>query len=481
MNLRLSLGLIALLAPAVLAVEPAALRAHVGFLASDLLEGRDTPSRGLEIAAEYIASQMQRAGLEPGGNQGFFQTAAFELVKPSTEGFELTVEQGGKTYKADAKSVSINASGAASFVDLPVVKVDFNEEALPAKEAVEGKAVWVVMPSGRFEERARKSRALRALGPALILTADFAPQPRPRLREANSVPTGAPSVTIDNAEFRQLAGELTAGLTAARVSAKIPAPSVEPVTLRNVIGIVRGADPSLKETAIVVSAHYDHVGVNEKLEGDKIFNGANDDASGVAAMLEIAANLASSPVRPKRSVVFAAWFGEEKGLFGSRYYAKHPVFPLAKTVANLNLEHLGRTDDTEGARVKKLSVTGYEYSTLVQSLIEAGKETGVEVLNHATYSDSFFGRSDNQAFADAGVPAHTALAVYLFPDYHRASDHADKLDYENLAALTRTLAIAAARVAGSAEEPRWSETNPKAEKYLKAWKALHNGTHSSGQ
>jgi hypothetical protein len=481
MLFRLIAVLSVLSAPAAFAVEPAALRAHVGFLASDLLEGRDTPSRGLAIAGEYIAAQMQRAGLEAGGDQGYFQTAAFEMVKPSFEGFELKIDHAGKTYAADAKSVSINASGAAALADLPIVKVDLNGDAMPAREAVEGKAVWVIMPPGRFEERMRKSRALRALNPALLITADFAPQPRPRLREANSAPSGAPSVTIDNAEFRQLAGELPAGPTPARVSAKIPAPVVEPVPLRNVIGILRGTDPALKETAIVVSAHYDHVGTNEKLEGDKIFNGANDDASGVAAMLEIAAHLSSSPVRPKRSIVFAAWFGEEKGLFGSRYYAKHPVFPLAKTVANLNLEHLGRTDDNEGERVRKLSVTGYEYSTLVQTLVEAGKETGVEILNHATYSDSFFGRSDNQAFADAGVPAHTALAVYLFPDYHKASDHADKLDYENLAALTRTLAAAAARVAGSAEEPRWSETNPKAEKYFKAWKSLHNGAHAAGQ
>src|SRR5262249_53896358 len=153
-----------------------------------------------------------------------------------------------------------------------------------------------------------------------------------------------------------------------------------------------------------------------------IFNGANDDASGTASLIEIANALSAMPTRPKRSVIFLALFGEELGLVGSRYYSQHPVFPLSKTVAELNLEQLGRPDDNTGPRVGILNVTGFDYSSVTPVLVKAGEETGIQVLKDEDASDAFFGRSDNQALADAGVPAHTLSVGYEFPDYHAAGD-----------------------------------------------------------
>jgi Zn-dependent M28 family amino/carboxypeptidase len=219
-----------------------------------------------------------------------------------------------------------------------------------------------------------------------------------------------------------------------------------------------------------VTAHYDHLGVRGTGPGDHIFNGANDDASGTASVIEIAGALSALPTRPKRSVVFIALFGEEMGLLGSRYYAAHPVFPLAKTIGDLNLEQLGRTDVDGGSRVGLVNVTGYDYSSLTAVLKQAGEDTGLQVSKDEKNSDAFFSRSDNQALADAGIPAHTLSVGYVFPDYHGAGDEWPKLDYENMAKVDCTVALAVYRVADSTEVPRWNASNPKTERYVNARK-----------
>ena len=262
------------------------------------------------------------------------------------------------------------------------------------------------------------------------------------------------------------------GAPEAAVSVHIAAPSTVPVKLRNVIGVLRGSDPALKDTYVLITGHYDHLGIRGTGEGDHIFNGANDDASGTASVIEIAHTLASFPSRPKRSIVFVALFGEELGLLGSRYYAQHPVFPLARTVADINLEQLGRTDVDNGSRAGLVNVTGYDYTTLPGELKKAGEEFDIQVLKDEKNSDPFFARSDNQAFADAGVPAHTLSVGYVFPDYHQAGDEWPKIDYENMARVDRTVALAIFRVADSTAAPEWNAANPKTERYVKAHESL---------
>src|SRR5262249_5036012 len=144
---------------------------------------------------------------------------------------------------------------------------------------------------------------------------------------------------------------------------RLEAASQHPAKIRNVIGLLRGSDPVLSDTYVMLSAHYDHVGMTDAGE-DRIFNGANDDASGVASLIEIASSLSALPSHPKRSILFVAFFGEELGLIGSQFYAKHPLVPLEKTIADLNLEQVGRTDATNGDMTGTASITGFDFSDL---------------------------------------------------------------------------------------------------------------------
>jgi Zn-dependent M28 family amino/carboxypeptidase len=245
------------------------------------------------------------------------------------------------------------------------------------------------------------------------------------------------------------------------------------VKLRNVIGVLRGSDAVLKDTYVLVTAHYDHIGIRPGGDGDRIFNGANDDGSGTVSVIELASALARLKQRPKRSIVFMTFFGEEKGLLGSRYYGRHPVFPIEKTVSDINLEQVGRTDSSEGPQLSNATMTGFDYSDVGTIFKAAGEMTGVNVYKHATNSDSFFGRSDNQALADQGVPAHTLCVAYVYPDYHGLGDHWEKIDYGNMEKVDRMVALALLMIADSSEEPRWNEANPRTARYVKAWKDRH--------
>lgn len=314
-------------------ITPEGLSAHVSFLASDALEGRGTPSRGLNVAAEYIASEFRRAGLQPAVNGSFFQTSTFK-------GRGATTEE----------------------------------------------------------------------------------------------------------------------------------------TVQNVVGILPGTDPKLKDTYLLVTAHYDHLGIRgtvSETNPDIIFNGANDDASGTSGVIEIANALKG--YKPKRTIVFMTFWGEEMGLVGSRYYGQHPIFPVEKTVGMVNLEQIGRTDDTEGPRVGAFNVTGYDFSDLTKTLEAAGKEAGVKVEKHPQYSDPYFFASDNAALALVGVPAHTISVAYEFPDYHKVGDSWEKLDYANMAKVVKAIALGVTALADSPKEPAWDAANPKAKRYYDAWKKSHGG------
>jgi Zn-dependent M28 family amino/carboxypeptidase len=309
------------------------LRANLTFLASDELEGRATPSRGLDKAADYIGEQFKKAGLEP-INGSYFQTATVA---------ELT---------------------------------------------------------GNWKR---------------------------------NLPADAPT------------------------------------TVRNVVGLLRGSDPEFRNTYIIVSSHYDHVGMAATGD-DRIFNGANDDASGAVSVIELAKALVSAS--PKRSILFMTFFGEERGLLGSRYYGQHPLVPIASTIAQLNLEQIGRTDAANGPQVKGANVTGFDFSTLPATLAEAAQAAGVRIWKDETSSDAYFGRSDNQSLADLGIPAHTLSVAYQFPDYHKVTDTADKIDYDNMALVDQGIALGLLKLASDAEPPKWNEAYAPAQKYVEAARKL---------
>ncbi len=222
----------------------------------------------------------------------------------------------------------------------------------------------------------------------------------------------------------------------------------------------------------MLTAHYDHLGTRSTGE-DRIYNGANDDGSGTVSVIEIASALATLEPRPRRSILFVTFFGEELGLFGSRYYGRHPLVPLEKTIADLNLEQVGRTDASNGPQVGTATLTGFDFSSLPQIVADAGRLTGVRIYKDNQESDPYFSRSDNQALADVGVPAHTLGVAFEFPDYHRVSDEWDKIDYANMARVDDTVAIALLRLASDAAPPKWNESNPAAKRYAEAAQRLH--------
>jgi Zn-dependent M28 family amino/carboxypeptidase len=320
-------------------------------------------------------------------------------------------------------------------------------------------------------------QALRALKPALLVMVDRTGRftrsgPARRLVDPEDRAAGAPWVSIRSGELAKAVHAQAAG---AAVSVRLEASKETPVKLRNVVGLLRGSDPVLKDTYVLVTAHYDHVGVKPNCTtGDCIYNGANDDGSGTVSVIEIANALASMKERPRRSIVFMTVFGEEKGGYGSRYYARHPIFPLEKTVADVNLEQLGRTDASDGPQVGTATFTGFEFSNLPAIFAAAGRFTGVKVYKSGP-SDDYFSRSDNQMFADAGIPAHTMSVAYEFPDYHGVGDSWDKIDYANMAKVDRMLALGIVMLADG-DAPRWNEANPKTAPYVSAWKKLHGGS-----
>ncbi len=247
-------------------------------------------------------------------------------------------------------------------------------------------------------------------------------------------------------------------------------PADAPATVRNVVGLLRGSDRKLRDTYIIVSSHYDHIGTSAAGD-DRIFNGANDDASGAVSVIELARALVKA--KPKRSILFVTFFGEERGLLGSRYYGQHPLVPIASTLAQLNLEQIGRTDASNGPQVKGANVTGFDFSNLPAILADAAQAAGVRIWKDATSSDAYFSRSDNQSLADLGIPAHTLSVAYDFPDYHKVSDTADKIDYENMAAVDKAIALGLLKLASNAEPPKWNESYAPARKYVEAGRKLH--------
>jgi Zn-dependent M28 family amino/carboxypeptidase len=285
-----------------------------------------------------------------------------------------------------------------------------------------------------------------------------------------------PQIAVGGEAASKFFDSLPEGLTGASLTIHAPGPRREPIQLRNVIGVLRGSDPELSNTYIIVSAHYDHLGTKPQ-EGDadssdRIYNGANDDGSGVVSVIELAGALASMHPRPRRSIVFMTVFGEEKGLLGSQYYSRHPVFPLQKTVADINIEQLGRTDDTEGPQVGSATFTGFQYSDLPALFADAGKNLGIKVYDRNPGNDPYFDRSDNQALAEAGIPSHTVAVSLEFGDYHRPGDEWQKIDYTNMTAIDRMLGLGIISLADDPEPPKWNESNQNNQKYLAAWKRL---------
>jgi putative aminopeptidase FrvX len=317
---------------------------------------------------------------------------------------------------------------------------------------------------------------MEELEPALVIDLDRDPETakglrldlsaaqRPRLRKT-------PLLQVHSPELNQTFEGLPDGPTELTITIRASEPQVRADKVRNVVGLLRGSEAKDAATYVLLTAHYDHLGIApQDGSGDRVYNGANDDASGAASMIDIAAALSTLKNRPKRSLVFVAFYGEEHGMIGSQHYAANPAVPLAKTVAVVNLEQLGRTDDSEGPRIAAADVTGFDFSEVGAILHRTGAAVGISV-GKRPQNERYFAMSDNVSLARAGVPAHTISVAFQFPDYHAADDEWEKIDYANMAKVDRMVAMGLLLIA-EGPAPRWSD-NPNAEPYRKAAQTLY--------
>ncbi|MGA8027315.1 MAG: M28 family peptidase [Bryobacteraceae bacterium] len=466
------------------------LKGDLSFLASDALEGRYTPSPGLDVAAEFIASRFRAAGLEPGGDQDYFQTAAMVDRQMPKAQSDMTVQDGQETFTVPAQSIAISNLSQAARIDHALVVIFSARDPDLIKSAdLSGKAVVVPQTNLRklprdqgmalYEKRVAFDTAIASSKAAveIAVSQEMQPSVRPRLISSQDAQAyRVPLVVVTGEELKKWRPGST-------VSLDLPAPEDRKLTLKNVVGILRGSDPNLKDTCVLLTAHYDHIGTTEtgagmamnrtKNPNDHIYNGANDDGSGTVSVIEIARALARLNPHPKRSLVFMTFFGEERGEIGSEYYGKHPIFPIAKTIADVNLEQVGRTDSTEGRQVNNASLTGFDYSDVTKFMEEAGRETGIKIYKDKEASDAYFTMSDNASLAEQGVPAHSLTVAFDYPDYHGLGDEWQKIDYDNMAKIDRMVALSLIEIANSARPPEWNAQNPKTLPFREAQQKSH--------
>jgi hypothetical protein len=432
-------------------ISAESLRTNLSYLASDALEGRATPSHGLDLAADYIAAQFQRAGLQPVAGDSYFQPAKFDEATVNMEGFQMVLASGGQEIRLTKDEVRVRSLDGLDLTAAPVVK-------LPGNGAIPPIAGMVVAGDERRyggetflnELQARKPSLILIIGRSRDTLRGRAPNtPVTFLEEADG--NHAPVIRIRQSEAAELIASNNGANRGVTVSMHLAKPLLKEAVLRNVAAMIRGSDPALRDQYVLLTAHYDHLGRSPK----GIFNGANDNGSGTVSVIEIARALAALEPHPKRSILFMTVFGEEEGLLGSYYYTHHPLVPLKNTVANVNLEQMGRTDEQTGREVAAFAFTGPSWSNLPEIMGDAAKAEGVSVYKRKD-ADDFFDRSDNFAFAQFGIVAHTIAVAFEYPDYHAIGDKVEKIDFVNMATVDRGVAAGLLQLADEPDAPRWS-------------------------
>ena len=431
------------------------IRAELSFLASDAMQGRGSGTNYERVAAEYIGSQFRQFGLEGGGdadasgNNGFVQRVPLESTK-FTEAPMLTVTSGSNTHKWQyGRDFLVSFLRAARISgELQVIE--------PSQTPAKGAIVLVKLSDGADQQQrqdaVRKARAAQAAG-VLLLESEAGRKSReagdaklPALpgRIANDGSRNAQFAVIS---LKKDAVETLSGLPAgARVEFAGATEQTDSASTWNAVGVLRGSDPN-GET-IMLSAHLDHLGVNEAATGDKIYNGADDDASGCVAVMEMARVLAAGP-RPRRTIYFVCFGSEERGGYGAQYFSANSPVPLNKIVADFNFEMLGRPDAKVPAGT--LWLTGYERSTLGPELVRQG----AALVADPHPEQNFFQRSDNYTLALRGVVAHTVSSFGLHPDYHQPSDEISKIDFPFMTRSLNSLVRPIRWLSNSSFRPEW--------------------------
>ncbi|HEV2667906.1 MAG TPA: M28 family peptidase [Blastocatellia bacterium] len=495
------------------AITAAQLKEWLYVVASDEMEGRDTPSRGLDLTAKFIADHLSQWGVKPGGDDGtYFQK--FALTSRRVEP-ELTIASvNGQSFKLGEDFIAEPAQGQASgrivYVghghmirakDIDAYQgIDVKGKIMLAVEGfprgvsfqdIRGKKAGEDYDTPETYARAHGARGVIYIPSASTLTFwqnrhKFSLNPsrmrleRPRRGGAN-IPViyasekmvkailGGEKLDYETIRKQASEGALGEGFdlspgkqTSFNVNAKI-----DSATTQNVVGVIEGADPVLKKEYVAVGAHYDHVGMSRNDEGDRIFNGADDDGSGTVATLAIAQALAKSAARPKRSVILVWHAGEEKGLWGSEFFTDNPTVPIEQVVTQLNIDMIGRSkkegDDNQANRdltgPNELYVIGSKMmSTDLGNLSEEVNNSYLKLAFNYKYDDPtdserFFYRSDHYNYAKKGVPI-----IFYFSgvheDYHGLADTADKIDYHKMEKVARTVFAMMWKLANAPARPK---------------------------
>ncbi len=499
--------------------EVGAVRAHVGFLASDEMKGREAGTPEYDIAARYVAAQFEALGLKPvGAKDSYLQPVPLVTFRAANEGSVELVRGGtatklqfGVDYLPGANPLSPETAKDAQlvFVGFGVVAPGFKRDDYAGLD-VKGKIVVILggapatLPT---EERAHygngttKRRLAAERGAIGIITVQTPTREKvsPFARGARnwrylgatwahrdgtpdypggSAP-GLASISMAGAEklFAGMPGGAKAVFDAAEGKSATPKRGIMALNARvalkseiarapssNVAGLLEGSDAKLRDEVVVLSAHLDHVGICPEVKGDKLCNGAMDNAMGIASMIEVAHGFKHLKVRPKRSILFLAVTAEEKGLIGADYFAQNPTLPKAGLVANVNLDMPIVTYD-----FKDVVAFGAERSTIGAAVARAGAPMGVALVPDPEPEQGIFTRSDHYRFVQQGIPSvflvtgpggEGAVAGKAFEKnhYHQPSDDMN-LPF-NWGAATKFVALnlAIARdLANAAERPRWNK------------------------
>jgi hypothetical protein len=456
-------------------ITPEDMRARIAFLSDDSLKGRNTPSAGLTTAANYIAGQFKSFGLQPlGDNNGFLQMWPYRQAHLKGDvSIEARSAQGAKklAYGSDFFLVHSEADSAVA----GAVFGGSAKDAASIGNAARGNVVFFFlpgMPSPEWQQTASSTlmSSLHNGAKAIVLVLDptFPPQIIGMITQQTAearVPPGAPPlVGMTYAKAKEIfsAGGQdldalkdkpgTTPLEGVTVVVKQPVESNE-TKVPNVVAVIPGSDPKLKDEYIVFSGHMDHIGVGKPDErGDSIYNGADDDASGTSVVMEVAQAFASMNQRPKRSLIFLTVSGEEKGLLGSDYFVNHPPIAISRIVADVNTDMIGRNNPDTVVAI------GQDYSSLgptLQSIAKAHPELHLTVAPDLWPEEGLFFRSDHFNFARNNVPA-IFFTTGLHPDYHKPSDEVDKIDADKAARIARLVFYLGNEIANAPSAPKWT-------------------------
>lgn len=468
-------------AAAAATITPADVKAHIAYIASDELKGRDTPSPGLEAAAKYIADHFKSYGLKPAGDSGtYLQRWPYQTRRLDTS--KLRAELTGThphTLKYGSEYFVIPAMMGDSLVGEITFVGPASLTAAP-NPAYTGKIVAFAIPGGSMTQdwaKVLQTAAIAGIGSGakgvvFILDKDFDQNDVAEVvANVGGVNTPVAIMGVRN----DVAAAWLAGTSADMTKPLPTTPNLAAVTgasinLRtgmngvssnppNVVGILEGSDPVLRNTYVIYSAHMDHIGVSApNAKGDSINNGADDDASGTTAVLELAQAFSSLKTRPKRSIIFLTVSGEEKGLFGSKYFTEHPPVPADKIVADINIDMIGRNNPDTTVAI------GQEYTSLgatTQVVAKAHPELHLTVAPDLWPQEGLFFRSDHFNFAVKNIPA-IFFTSGLHDDYHKPSDEPQTIDNDKLARTARLVFWLGHDIANNATAPTWTEAGRKA-------------------